>query len=340
MLAKPSKIFQRMTTRAEGRWCGLRSRRCRRRSGRVPSRLKRGPSSALRDSICSRDVSRSAIASWTRGLFCARQLFGFRQRAGIDADRSGGMATASIGTPVRVWNWIAAVSRSSRASVTRARAACSRSSACCWSAIEIDPLGDAFAQIAGEPFVEGHIVLGDRHQPLLQQIVDIGAADVRARRIRCAPRSRAAAASVRDAWRLISASRPPLFHSSSSATMKPSTGFSVSSAMPRSAAGRVAQLAHAGRTLDRNARIPQALGLLALFLGGQLVVHGLPDFGIGLERGLDRVPQIRRRTPERRTAAAPRERSTSSASSSCLPPSGHRRKPSPSTREGRAPVSR
>ena len=37
---------------------------------------------------------------------------------------------------------------------------------------------DTFAKIASKPFVERHVVLGDRHQPLLQQIVDVGAADV------------------------------------------------------------------------------------------------------------------------------------------------------------------
>ena len=58
----------------------------------------------------------------------------------MHCDKSGGIDTLSIGMPVSVRNSIAAVSRSSRASVTRARAAWSRSSACCWSAMLIEPL--------------------------------------------------------------------------------------------------------------------------------------------------------------------------------------------------------
>ena len=125
------------------------------------------------------------------------------------ADRSGGIVTLSIGTPVSVWNSIAAVSRSSlRLGHAGAR--------------RLQPLfglllvGDrdralrhAFAKIAGKPFVEGGIVLGDRDQPLLQQIVDVGAATLSATN---SLRSsiRAAAPSVRAAWRRISAARPPL----------------------------------------------------------------------------------------------------------------------------------
>jgi len=38
--------------------------------------------------------------------------------------------------------------------------------------------GHAFAKIAGEPFVERRIVRRQGDQPLLQQIVDVGTADI------------------------------------------------------------------------------------------------------------------------------------------------------------------
>ena len=37
---------------------------------------------------------------------------------------------------------------------------------------------DTFAKVAGQPLVESGVVAGDRHQPLLQQIVDISARNV------------------------------------------------------------------------------------------------------------------------------------------------------------------
>ena len=61
---------------------------------------------------------------------------------------------------------------------------------------------------------------------------------------------------------------------------------------PEVAAGRVAKLPYASRAFDRDGRQPQALGLLALFLGGKLVMNGLPDFRIGLHRRLDGIPEF------------------------------------------------
>ena len=120
-------------------------------------------------------------------------------------------------------------------------------------------LGDAFAKVAGEPLVEGHIVLGDRDQPLLEQIVDVGARDVErdefgalldprrggvgARRL-AADLRLAAAAVDRPAGRR--SGRPR------SATR---SGRRCRCAAP----GRVAQAANAGRTFDRDARIIEAL---------------------------------------------------------------------------------
>ncbi len=104
--------------------------------------------------------------------------------------------------------------------------------------------------------------------------------------------TRAAAASVRDAWRRISASRPPLSNTSWSTIRSPPIGHNTSSAMPMSRRVGIAQVADPGRGFDRNARVPKALRLNPLFLGGHAVRDRLPDFGIGVKRGLYGVAQF------------------------------------------------
>ena len=94
--------------------------------------------------------------------------------AGMHCDRSGGIDTLSIGMPVRVRKVIAAVSRSSCAWVTLGARGLQALLGLLLVGDADRALGDAFAKVAGELLVEGHIVLGDRDQPLLEQIIDVG----------------------------------------------------------------------------------------------------------------------------------------------------------------------
>ena len=143
-----------------------------------PSRLSLGISSERAAVMSSRAVARSAIVSRTRGLCCRRRSTASLSVAGhagrkvgrhrrtvdrnagqrLEIDRCGveilfGLRHLGAGRLQPLFGLLL-VGDADRA------------------------LGDAFAKIACQALVEGDIVLRDRDQPLLQDIVDVGAGDV------------------------------------------------------------------------------------------------------------------------------------------------------------------
>ena len=233
----------------------------------------------------------------------------------MNCDRSGGIDTLSIGIPVRVRKVIAGVFEI----LARLGHAGARRLQPLFGLLLVGDadraLGDAFAQVAGEPLVERRIVFGDRDQPLLQQIVDVGARDVERDEFRAlldARRGGVGARRLAADFRLAAAAVEQQLVDDQLAFDRPQRLVGDADR----AAGRVAQVANAGRALDRNARVPQALGLDALFLGGRAVGDRLANFRIGVECRLDRVAQLDGIGRRRAQAAPLRERSSSSASCS------------------------
>ena len=141
-------------------------------------------------------------------------------------------------------------------------------------------LGDAFAKVADEPFVERHIVLRDRDQPLLEQIVDVGARDVERDEFRALLDPRRGGVGARRLAADLGFAAAAVIQQlvDDQVALDRPQGLVGDADRP---AGRVAQAANAGRALDRDARITEPLALHPFFLGRQPVGDRLPDFRIG-----------------------------------------------------------
>ena len=139
--------------------------------------------------------------------------------------------------------------------------------------------------------MEGHIVFRDRHQPLLQHIVDVVARDVERDIFATLLDPRGGGVRARGLatdFRLTTAAIDQQLINDQVAF----DGVKRLAGDIEGSARRIAQVADTGRCFDRYARIPQALGLHALFLGRRTIGDGLPDLRVGVERGLDRIAQF------------------------------------------------
>ena len=155
-------------------------------------------------------------------------------------------------------------------------------------------LRHTFAKVAGQLLVEGRIVVRDRHQPLLQQIIDVSAGNIERDELRpfLDPRCSGVGARCLTAnFRLASAhvEQQLVGGDARLERIKRLVGNADR------ATGRILQLANAGRCFDRYPRQPQPFGLPALGLGRILVGDRLPDLRIGIQGRLNGVLQFHRR---------------------------------------------
>ena len=159
--------------------------------------------------------------------------------------------------------------------------------------------GDAFAKIAGEPLVKRHIVLRDGDQPLLEDIVDVGARDVQ-----------------RDEFgTLLNACRGGIGTRRLAADFRFAPAAVVNQLIddqvaldrpqrvvcdPKVAPGRVLEACDARGSLNRNVRVIEPLALLELLFGRRAVGNRLANLQGWSRAPIERLRADQPPTPEPR----------------------------------------
>src|SRR5205085_5862179 len=139
--------------------------------------------------------------------------------------------------------------------------------------------------------VERHVVLRNRDEALLQQVIDVGARYVESDELRTLFDARRSGVGTRSLTADLGLT--------AAAVIKQLLDDQVTFDRPQRligkadrTAGRIAKAANAGRTFNRDPRVPETLALNPLLLGRSLVGDGLADFRVRIECRLNRVTQF------------------------------------------------